>query len=215
MRWILSCIVCFLLPLFAQSQDTVKYTKDFTFYDGIYLSYQDFRYNWPIPKSKIITKINKNQLDFYSKLIEEPYIEYIERDSSIQKVSPDRVWGYCQNNVIFINYQRFFYRVTVFGNISHFLATVETNTYSSGYDPFMNAPINSTPQKTREIKQFLLDFYSGDLVPFTVEQAEEYFQRDSVIYNEFSVLSKKKKKALVVRYIRMYNDRHPIYFPKG
>lgn len=198
-----------------RAQDSVAYSKDFRLYEGLYLSYQDFRYNWPISKDKIITTINKDQLDFYTKLIEQEFIEYKERDGSITKIKSEKVWGYCQNNIIFINLEKNFYRIPVFGAISNFLGTVEVLNYSSGYDPFMNAPVGNTSIKTREIRQFLFDFYSGEITPFSIEKLEEYLKRDDAIYKEFSELSKKKKKDLATKYIRMYNEKHQVYFPKG
>lgn len=216
MRLILALVtgLLFLSGTF-RAQDSVVYSKDFRLYEGLYLSYQDFRYNWPISKDKIITNINKDQLDFYTKLIEEEYIEYKERDGSVTKIKSEKVWGYCQNNIIFINLDKNFYRIPVFGAISNFLGTVEVINYSSGYDPFMNVPVGNTSIKTREIRQFLFDFYSGEITPFSIEKLEEYLKRDEAIYKEFSELSKKKKKDLATKYIRMYNEKHQVYFPKG
>lgn len=216
MRYVLLLVVV-LFQFFnvLKGQDSIAYSKDFRLYEGLYLTYQDFRYNWPIPKEKINTKINKDQLDFYSKLIEEELIEYQERDGAITKVKAETVWGYCQNNIIFINQDKQFYRIPVFGAISNFIGTVEVVNYSPGFDPFMNAPISSRPNKTREIRQFLFDFYSGEITAFSIEKVEEYLKRDEKIYNEFMALSKKKKKELVTKYIRMYNENHLVYFPKG
>ncbi|MBI3517993.1 MAG: hypothetical protein HY062_01365, partial [Bacteroidetes bacterium] len=135
-------LVGFLNSSSVKAQDSIAFTKDFRLYEGLYLGYQDFRYNWPIPKEKIITNINKDQLDFYSKLIEQEFIEYTERDGSVSKVKSEMVWGYCQNNIIFINQDKNFFRIPVFGAISNFIGTVEVVNYSPGYDPFMNAPIN-------------------------------------------------------------------------
>lgn len=199
----------------AKTQDSIMYNKDFRFYEGLYLSYQDFRYNWPIPKEKIITKINKDQLDFYSKLTESDMIEFEERDGSLSKIEPSKVWGYCQNNIIFINQGKNFYRIPVFGAISNFIGTVEVVNYSPGYDPFMNAPMNSRAYKTREIRQFLFDFYSGEIVPFSLDKIEEYLKRDEAIYKEFTSLSRKKRKDQATKFIRLYNEKHPVYFPKG
>lgn len=208
-------LLLFFLASKFRAQDSVMYSNDFRLYEGLYLNYEDFRYNWPIPKEKIITNINKDQLDFYSKLIEQPEIEYMERDSSIRKIKSELVYGYCQNNVIFINYEKYFYRIPVFGNISYFLGTIEVRSYSSSFDPFMNAPINSNGFKQREIKEFILDFYSGELSLFSIEKMEEYFKRDDEIYQAYNLLNKKKKKELVSKYIRMYNEKHPVYFPKN
>ena len=208
-------LVCGALCREGMAQDSVAYSKDFRLYEGLYLSYKDLRYNWPIPKEKIITKINKEQLDFYSKLIEEEFIEFTDRDGSISKIRSEDIWGYCQNNIIFINLNKNFFRVPVFGAISNFIGTVEVSNYSPGYDPFMNVPIGSSQTKTMEIRQYLFDFYSGEVVPFSVEQLEEYLKRDPVVYKEYMALSRKKKKEFATRYIRMYNEKRPVYFPKG
>lgn len=209
----LMMVCCGLAKVVAQ--DSVAYSRDFRLYEGLYLGYQDFRYNWPIPKEKIITRINKDQLDFYTKLIEGEFVEYYERDGSVTKVRSEKVWGYCQNNSIFINQNKKFFRIPVFGAISNFIGTVEVINYSPGYDPFMNAPIGSTQMKTLEIRQYLFDFYTGDITPFSTEQLEEYLKRDEAVYKEYMALSRKKKKELATKYIRMYNEKHLVYFPKG
>ncbi len=208
-------IILCLLPTNLMSQDSIPFTKDFRLYEGLYLNYQEFRVNWPIPKEQIITTIDKDQLDFYSKLIQQDIIEYKERDGSITKIQSNRVWGYCQNNIIFINLDKNFFRIPIFGAISNFLGTVEVASISQGYDPFMNAPMNSTQTRTREIRQFLLDFYSGEVSPFSIEKTEDLLKRDESIYKEYMALSKKNKKELGTKYIRMYNEKHPVYFPKG
>jgi len=212
---LLFIIICLAFSFTSKAQDSVAYTKDFRLYEGLYLGYQDFRYNWPIPKEKIITKINKDQLDFYSKLIEEEFIEYTERDGSVTKIKSDKVWGYCQNNIIFINQEKNFFRIPVFGCISNFIGTVEVTNYSPGYDPFMNAPMGNSAYKTREIRQYLFDFYSGEIAPFNIDKMAEFLKRDEAIYKEYSQLSKKNKKELATKYIRMFNEKHLVYFPKG
>lgn len=196
------------------AQDSIAYSKDFRLYEGIYLSYQDFRYNWPISREKIQTKISKDQLDFYSKTIEQDYIDYIERDGSLTKVKTDDIWGYCQNNSIYVHHDRHFFRIPVFGAISYFVGTVEVVNYSAAYDPFMTSPMSGTTVKTQEMRQYLFDFYSGGMVLFSIEKLELFLKRDQVLYKEYSELSRKKKRDLATRYIRLYNEKHPVYFPK-
>ena len=207
-------VICFLGNYNLRAQDSIALTKDFRLYEGIYLSYQDFRYNWPIPKEKIITKINKDQLDFYSNLVEQNFIDFTERDGSVTKIKPEKIWGYCQNNIIFINIENNFFRIPVFGAISNFIGTVDVVNYSPGFDPFMNAPMNSNAQKTKEIRQYLFDFYSGEIVQFSIEKLEEFLKRDDTIFKEYNLLNKKKKKEFATKYIRMYNEKHVVYFPK-
>ncbi len=208
-------ILIFFTTKLSFGQDSVAYEKDFRLYEGLYISYQDFRYNWPIPKEKIITKINKDQLDFYSKLIEDEFIDYYDRDSSVTKIKSNQVWGYCQNNMIFINQNNNFYRIPVFGAISNFIGTVEVINYSPGFDPFMNAPMGSRAYKTKELRQFMFNFYTGEIVEFNIDTLSQWLKNDAQIYSEFIALSKKKKKEFATRYIRLYNEKNKVYFPKG
>lgn len=213
----LQLIIFFVLSFNAnlRAQDSVMYSKEFRLYEGIYINYEDLRFNWPIDKEKIITNLSKEQLDFFSKLVESDMIEYKERDGSVIKIKTEKIWGYCQNNVIFINQENSFFRIPVFGAISSFIGAVAVINHSPGFDPFMNTPSNSTAHSIKEFRPFLFDFYSGDITEFSLEKLEEYLSRDISLVNEFKQLRKKKKKEYAAKYIRMFNEKHPVFFPKG
>lgn len=207
-------LFCLNQRLFSQS-DSVAFSKDFTLYEGLYLSYTDLRHNWPIPKEKIISEIDKDQLEFYSKLIEGDKIEYIERDGNKASIMADKVWGFCQNNVIYLNSNKSFFRITVFGAISFFLASVPVTYSSPNYNVFINGPVGNTTTTAKEIRDYLMDFYTGNRVEFTLENLEEMLKRDDEIYKEFMALPRKKKREQASRFIRKYNEKHPVYFPKN
>lgn len=213
----LQLIIFFVLSFNAnlRAQDSVIYSKDFRLYEGIYINYEDLRFNWPIDKEKIITNLPKEQLDFFSKLVESDMIEYKERDGSVIKIKTEKIWGYCQNNVIFINQENSFFRIPVFGAISSFIGAVAVINHSPGFDPFMNTPSNSTAHSIKEFRPFLFDFYSGDITEFSLEILEEYLSRDISLVSEFKQLRKKKKKEYAAKYIRLFNEKHPVFFPKG
>lgn len=213
----LQLIIFFVLSFNAnlRAQDSVMYSKEFRLYEGIYINYEDLRFNWPIDKEKIITNLPKEQLDFFSKLVESDMIEYKERDGSVIKIKTEKIWGYCQNNVIFINQENSFFRIPVFGAISSFIGAVAVINHSPGFDPFMNTPSNSTAHSIKEFRPFLFDFYSGDITEFSLEKLEEYLSRDISLVNEFKQLRKKKKKEYAAKYIRLFNEKHPVFFPKG
>ncbi len=60
-----------------------------------------------------------------------------------------------------------------------------------------------------------MDFYTGNRVDFNLENLENMLKRDDEIYKEFMALSRKKKKEQANRFIRKYNEKHPVYFPKN
>src|SRR3954470_13048824 len=98
MRYILILIGVLMGFKGSAQGDSVAYSRDFLLFEGLYLTYQDFRHNWPISKEKINTEIKKDQLEFYTKLMDEPEIHYTERNAQPDKIKPEKVWGYCQNN---------------------------------------------------------------------------------------------------------------------
>ena len=212
MKRLLSILFFSFLILEGVSQsDSVAFSNSFILYEGLYLNYADLKHNWPIPKEKINTQIDKKQLDFYTKLIESETVEYVERDGKPTLINSGKVWGFCQNNVIYVNINRTFFRVPVFGAISYFVAAVPVST-SPGYNVFINS---SGGTNATEIREFMLDFYTGELKEFNSDLLESYLKKDEEIFKAYSALNKKQKKEQASRYIRKYNEKHPIYFPRN
>lgn len=201
------------LSLFSQ-QDSIMYSNPSSIKEGLFLSYEDFRYNRVIPKSDIQTFIKKEQLDFLSKVTLNDTINYRIGNSS-GKALTKKIWGYYQNNTLFVNYGNEFYRVPVFGAICYFVATVDTYYNNGIYDPFFNGGMAvgvTTP--TKEIRDFLMNFYDGKVIPFSMDAAEELLQKNKVVYEEFMKLKKRQRKEQVSRYIRKFNEQQAIYFLK-
>ena len=95
-----------------------------------------------------------------------------------------------------------------FGSISYLVASV-TVVNNGFYDPRFGYMGSST---TKEIREFLMNFYDGLVVEFTNEKIEQLLGRDKTLYEEFKNLSRKKQKEQLYKYIRKYNELHPVYF---
>jgi hypothetical protein len=197
------------------------YGNDFVLKEGVYLSYTDFRKNHPVPKDAIESNADKTQLDFIGKEVGDKKEIVIAYNGSEQKLEIKNLWGYSQNNTLYLNYEGNFYRVPVFGSISHFLGTVEVYNYNNygmyggmyGYGGMMGG--SSIPVKQREMRQFIFDFYSGDIMDYNVHNVEILISRDMKLYEEFMQLKKKKRNEMMMMYVRKYNAAHPIFFPAG
>ncbi len=178
--------------------------------EGLYLDYIQFRENKPILKSQIISNIDTAQLDFFTKLTFQKEIKFYAVNEELKNISPKELWGYFQNNTLYINYQNVFYKVPVLGAISYFIGVEEVTYYTSvgvGYPYTMGG----VPIRSKEMREFLLDYYTGKVYPFTIEQLEILLQQDEKIYKEFSQLSRRQKKKKYSYYIRVFNETHPIY----
>ncbi len=182
-----------------------------SFADGVYITHKDFRKNLPITKNDIHTDLNKEQIEFYSKLLASDKLLY-KKNGSLTSINSNAVWGFVQNGTLFLNYGGNFYRVPVFGTICYFAGVVEVVGYYNGiYDPMfgMGGP---RVTKTKEVHEFLMDYYDGNVVLFSVSTLEKMLYKDQEIYHQYKKLSKRNRRKQVSRYIRMYNEKHPMYY---
>lgn len=201
--------------------DSVQYSKNYAFNDGIYLSYSDFRKTYAIPKSILLTGIEKNQLEFYNKLINERDSIVYRFGNGIRVALVDSIWGYCQNNVLYINLEGSFCRMSVFGNISHFIGSINVTAFNENgqfYDPSKqnggNSITGGATLKTKQTNEFVFDFYSGNVEIADVSSLENILKRDYLLYTQFMLLSKRQKKNKMYEFLKAYNIKHPVYFPK-
>ena len=221
-------------PLSGQEKEgLVKYTPEFRFTDGIYLNFDQVKQNSPIPKSKILTSIDYNDREFFKKILEGEKIYFYDNVGIRQEVAKNTIWGYSRNGVLYVQVQDNFNRITFVGNICHFVAditTIDSRSYSSPYgyyDPYYSpysygnyySPYNSyySPYRTNvarnELKQYLIDFESGKVLEFDVENTELLLMKDDKLYEEYVQLSRKKKKELMFVYVRKFNENNPLYIP--
>lgn len=201
-------IVLFNLAVFSQS-DSVICPLNCELKEGVYISWSDFRMRNALQKDLIISDQDKSAIDFYSKVLNEDKLTY-STSGSKNVIETKNIWGFCQNNVLHLNYEGHFYRVPLFGSISYLIANVEVITpayYTPGYGMYGSG-------KTTEIHNFLMNFYDGRMKEFNMEEAELLLSRDKELYAEYNALKRKKKKEQISRYIRKFNERNPIYFLK-
>ncbi|MEO6303054.1 MAG: hypothetical protein ABIP51_07760 [Bacteroidia bacterium] len=212
MKAILLTLFALLLTYILPSQtDSVQVPLDLNITDGVFLTYADFRFNKGISKEQIISTNNKDQLDFIGKTLEKE--TFIFQDSQkTTTISSNSVWGYFQNKTLYINYKGVFYRVPVFGSVCYLVATVEIVGVGF-YDPMYGAGVNNGGRR-QEIREFLINFYDGIITEFRMDEAEFLLGRDKELFVEYKKLSRRKQKEQIFRYIRKYNDKHPVYFLK-
>lgn len=198
------------LGLLAYGQsDSIAFTAEYRLEDGVFLSALDLRKNTPIKKDQLISRIDKDQLEFIGKVMYEEKFAFKRADSTI--VLPTKsAWGYVQNNTFYINYKDDFYRIPVFGSISYLVANVTVMT-SGTYDPRFGYSGNVP---SRELREFLVNFYDGTMTEFTSEYFEQLLSRDPALLAEYKKLNKRQRKDQLYMYIRKFNTAHPVYFLK-
>lgn len=204
---LLILIVISTKALYAQS-DSVRISAERP--DGIYLTYFDFRINNYISKEQIVSDLKKDNLDFIGKTVESGKITYTTA-AGTATADATQAWAYFQNKTFYINYKGEFFRVPVFGAVCYLVATV-TVINSGFYDPMFGYGVAGT--RAKEIREFIINFYDGIITEFTIDRAEELISRDPQLFHEYKQLNRRNRKEQLNRYIRRYNEAHPVYFIK-
>jgi hypothetical protein len=217
-------ITLFSIKALAQKDSAAYGSIGFQLNEGLYLNFQQLKSNKPISKEQITSRYNTKQLDFLTELTKNEDSISIKINEKVFKIDIDSVWGYCQNNQIYIsNGGNDFFKVPLFGSLSTYLVFVkQTNTRNFNpwmYDPYFNNvypgyTLNGNNTNVVTI-QMLLDAQTGTLFEFSLEQLDSLLMRDADLYKEYRSLSKKKRRSKAIFYLRKYNIKHPIYFPKN
>lgn len=214
----------------------VEYSSEFVFKEGIYLSFEDFKNNNPVPITYIISDYDIRASDYIDQVLLPDSIRYYDRLLEERSVAVHDIWGYCQRNRIFIAFgaeQSYdnpdffdFYPLISIGAVSYFCATEAYYRNVSagpqmgmGYrDPMFNDQMTVT--ETGQV-QLLLDFRTGrvllanrgELSSVPPELVSELIEADSALTIEFDRLSGRDQKQKGMFFIRRFNERNPIYFP--
>lgn len=203
----------------AEPDSLILYKDGFKFDEGVFPSFESVRHNDPIPKGRILSEYSYEHNDFFEQVLSKKSFYYYDRLGNKLSLNSRNVWGYSLNGNLYINIGGNFSRITLIGSISHFIAyqTVESyNSSSPYYNPYYpNYPYyNPAPSTSTVLQQYLLDFKTGQLLPYDVEGVEILLMKDPELHDEYVQLSKKKKKQLKFLYIRKFNERNPLYLIK-
>jgi hypothetical protein len=174
--------------------------------DGLYRDFRDFRLNSPtIP----IERLRDDQGHPITDIRRAVSTLYWQPDTGArQSLRKEVLWGFCQNNAIYIAAGNGFYRLGLMGSLSHMVYELNYR----DWDPYMY-PYGGV---TRTIlMQQMLDMDTGGFHPFDAAGMDKALAADPVLQEEFRGLEKKQRNATEVlfRFLKLYNERHPLLFP--
>ncbi|MBN2892165.1 MAG: hypothetical protein JXL97_09875 [Bacteroidales bacterium] len=199
----------------AQAQDDstnlVKYDFSFEFKEGIYLSFDNFKNNNPIPYEAIISPEFSD--DFFNNLDTADNITFYGEFGSPITIPIDKLWGYSKNGKPYILWAEKFNLIPFIGSISHFITTVKVY-YSTFHDPFYD-PYSYNPgarvYQSDELRQLLIDMQTGQIIDYNLKNVEALLKRDAQVYEEFMKLGKRKRAKQMFYYVKYFNEKNPLY----
>jgi hypothetical protein len=163
---------------------------------------------------------------FYERVLHEKKIQVFDNLGSKQEIPVKNIWGFSRNVILYINLNDGNFRITIIGSICHFVASLTT--YSNTYNPYYNygypyssyypyspyySPYSASP--TSEMRQYLLDFKTGNVLDYNEESIELLLMSDPALHDEFTSLGNKKQKQMKFLYISKCNERNPLFLPKN
>lgn len=203
-------LLLFCLPVVLHAQqdsvEKVKYSKDFVFTDGIYLTFQEFRDNNPSIKRFYVKKNSSISDPNYVKL------EYTCPDSANRQTNCEikDCWGYCYKGDVYIAhvYLAYYYRLMVIGSLCHYAGLSSS---SGEFNPGTNLVGVNTD---RDFQQFFLDIETGKTYFFNYKTFSAFLKvKDSELYSE--LMKQKRKRKLIFQYLLKYNEKHPLWVAAG
>lgn len=196
----------------------VKYSPEYKFKEGIFITFDQVKDNDPISKTRIITSANLNDIDYFEKVTTSKKIAFYDNNGIKQEIAVDKIWGYCRNGTLYINWNDEFNRIPVVGSICHFIADVTVVHQSNYYDPYYYSnpyhyPYRQPSYATDELRQYILDFKTGKVMNYNYTSMLVVLMNDPELYDEYNAFKKRKKKQLQFYYLRKFNERNPLYLP--
>jgi hypothetical protein len=223
----------------------VAYSPDFEFKDGIYLSFLDFKNNNPVPITHLLSDFDIRASDYLLQVLDSDSITFYDNLLEERVVDVRSVWGYCKANRVYIGWNtvsgserwedRGWFPIVSLGAYSYFTAVMTMTRFvpptpgvmmqSRGTimdDGAMFPDQGSSYQESVPV-QLLLDFSNGnviqlgtgDLTAIAPATMRELLGRDVDLLREFDERSKRDQKQTSMFYIRLFNERNPIYFPQN
>jgi len=182
--------------------DSIQYTADFKFTTGIYRTYEEFKSNTPSIREKAIITDNPITQFVIGNISTAHKISYIDSSGNAQKLKRKEVWGFCSNGAVYILFNNKFHRIFKIGAITHFIESSNTIFYNRRFQ--INKPVRTV--------QYLLDYETGEVSSFFLDNFLLLLKRDEALHKEFLLLKKKsKKKKQMFIYLTKFNERNPIY----
>ena len=207
--------IAILFLIIGLSSFAQKTENNFTFNDGIFLTFNDFKSNNSIAFSQIISDIQLNNTSSINDILKKKKIIFFDNNGIQQERKTKTIWGYCFNNKIYIHFNNEYNIIPIVGNISHFVANKQVyhNTYVDPFDAQYTSGYNN--YRTSEPQEYILDFNSGAVYEFNIKNFSLLLSKDEKLYTEFANLKKRQQRQMIYIYLRRFNKDNPIIFSKN
>lgn len=208
----------FIATSLQAQQDSVLLTKNFKFEDGIYLTLQDFQQNKPnYTWNEVSTNLATSHEGFIAQ------VEAIKIDG--HSLDLQQLWGICIGGIPYIRLPKgevteaatVFAGLRVRGKICYFgyQQAVTEMQLVKAYNPLTGRAFRQGKipvEKTMEY-HFLLNFQTGQVVPFTKNNFLAWIKEDQQLWTTVQDLSTQEAQDKLFKCLLIYVDRNTVHLP--
>lgn len=184
----------------------VRYQGGFNFNEGIYRDFQSFRNNAPsIP----LEELTDEQDIAIREIRASNRFFHVDGTGERKEIDLDKAWGFCDNDIVFLRTGDGFYRIGMMGTLAHVLFEYNYRDWDPSYYPYGGTTVNTAQA------EYVLNMTTGEFSDFTAATMEKALADDEILKPQWDEIPPKKRKGEVLYlFLRRYNDRHPLYFPR-
>ena len=209
MRTVLVLVLAITAVCASAQVDTmwVPYRGGMDLREGVYRDFLSFRMNTPsIPQAQLRDDQGLPVRDIRQVLSK---LHYQPDSGGVQSLRMDRIWGFCQNDVVYVQAGNGFYRIGLMGSLAHMVYEVNYR----DWDPYLYG--YGTVTRTVLMQQ-LINMDNGSVLPFNASGMHMGMELDPTLQEEFANIPKKQrnKDEALFRFLRLYNERHPLLLPQ-
>jgi hypothetical protein len=190
-----------------------KLSNAFSFTNGLYRSYEEFRDDRPSVSWQEVT----SDLVVMEPVHRAKMKDLMTEDGDTLDISG--FWGFCVNGIPYIRVtedggMHVFSGLRLRGRICYleYQITVPKEVEVSAYNPQTGKPFRTmtvTREETIDIRQ-LMDFETGKEAPYNAANVRRWIASDTQLLATFEDTSHEDKALKLFKFVQIFNDRNPV-----
>lgn len=211
-----------LIFLFAGSLGTVSSQENSynfvhfqeLFEDGIYLSFDDFKAQRPIPKHAIVAVEDKNDPRFLLKVLSYERFSFFDSTGNRHTLRSEDIWGIVRRNSLYVFHEYTLAKVHFNGRWGYFTTYKISPQPGMGIMPGSHLAVQVPLTAGKRTQTMIIDLGTGEIYPFKRKPFLNILSADSLLKNEYQSLRRRKQKQLKYLYLRKLNDKIEFTYPQ-